>query len=143
MRYVIDGTKLTLDGFWVNVKGDDPPKINGKSPRKENELRGLGFNYEYTDLNLKIPFNGSIWAGSDFIDSRYVHMGFQDASAYKVVIKFDFENGDIVNVEDRSKQAEYERGKKPSKSRPKSGSARDIEEWIDRRFSLDPDYRND
>ncbi len=143
MRYVINGTQFILDGFWVNIKSDDtPPKINGLSPRRDHELKSL-FNYEYINLNLKMPFTGSIWAGSNFIDSRYVHMGFQDKTAYRTVLKFDFEKGDIIKVEDESIQIEEDRVQDHLTAHPKSDSPKDIEDWISRRFSLDPEVRDD
>ena len=70
-------------------------------------------------------------------------MGFQNPSAYKTVLKFDIENGDIVNMEDRSKQAEDVRVQDSSKgAHPKSNSPNDIEDWIKKRFSLSLDPKD-
>ncbi len=140
MRYALIGTELILDGFWVNTKDENPPKINGLLPRKDHELKSL-FKYEYTNLNLKIPFTGSIWVAKDFIESQYVHMGFQDQSAYGTVLRFDFENGDIVVNENVSFEAEDDRIHDRSSRYPTSDSSDDVKDWVDKRFSLDPDDR--
>ncbi|MFX1276332.1 MAG: hypothetical protein ACFFBP_01220 [Promethearchaeota archaeon] len=148
MRYKIIGKQLVLDGFWFNSKNNDLPKINGIKPNKlekpkpesGNWMHHL-FEFEYNELNKKIQFTGSIWLAKDFIDSEYVHMGFQSPTAYKTVLKFDFKEGVIVNVEDKSKAVEIAREKGACKEpQPKSMDSRDIEEWIMKRFSLDIDY---
>lgn len=74
MRYKIINKELVVEGFWVNTRsGKEMPEINGILPTRDHELHGL-FKYEYRNLNLKVPFNGSIWLGKDFINSQYVHM---------------------------------------------------------------------
>jgi hypothetical protein len=111
----------------------------------KEEGRGLSgmFEYEYRSLNKLIEFNGSLWLAKDFIDSEYVHMGFQSPTAYKTVLKFDFEKGFIINVEDKSKEAEKAREKGTCKeSQPKSMSPEDLNEWIMKRFSLNLDFYN-
>ncbi len=143
MRYRIIENRLTLEGFWFNPQNDELPEINGVKPikvRRETGLVGLGFKKEYKDLNKMIPFNGSVWLAKNFIRSEYVHMGFQSPTAYRTVLKFDFENGIIVNVEDKSKAVEISREKGTCKeSRPKSMSSGDLHDWIMKRFSLDID----
>jgi hypothetical protein len=142
MKYSIKNNQILLEGFWINTKDENLPEINGIKPtklKKEHELSTF-FKYEYMNLDKKIPFSGKIWLARDFIDSHYVHMGFQSPSAYKTVFRFDIEEGDIIEIEDLSKQAELERNQNPDlKKYPNSDSREDIEEWIRKRFSLDPD----
>ena len=141
MRYVITDNQLILEGFWFRPKDDELPEINGIKPVKvtrESGLLGIGFKNEYKNLNKKMPFNGNLWVAKDFMDSEYVHMGFQSPTAYRTVLKFDFEEGIIVSVEDKSKQVEEARQDgDPKGYRPESMSPEDINDWIMKRFSLD------
>jgi hypothetical protein len=61
--------------------------------------------YEYNDIDFVIKYNGSIIITSDFIISRYVHMGFQSPFSYKNVILLTFGNGDFSNFNDLSNKA--------------------------------------
>ncbi|MFX1488125.1 MAG: hypothetical protein ACFFBI_03190 [Promethearchaeota archaeon] len=112
MRYKIVENHLFLDGFWLNPKSDDLPEINGVKPiklseetAKEEDYMHTMFTYEYRDLNMSLQFKGKILLGKDLIRSKYVHMGFQSPTAYKTVLQFEFKDGIIVNVEDKSENA--------------------------------------
>jgi len=151
MRYKIIGNQLVLEGFWFNSKNEDLLEINGVKPiklvRKTSDPEdpeywmSLMFKFEYRNLNKKIQFTGSIWLAKDFIDGEYVHMGFQSPTAYKTVLKFDFNDGIIVNVEDKSEAVEIAREKGECKeAQPKSMNSEDLEDWIMKRFSLDIDF---
>ncbi len=148
MRYKIIEKQLVLDGFWFNSESEDLPEINGVKPIKTPDVKpesgdwmSFMFKSEYKNLNKRIQFNGSIWLAKDFIDGEYVHMGFQSPTAYRTVLKFDFEDGIIVNVEDKSKAVEVAREKGECKeAQPKSMESGDLEDWIMRRFSLDIDF---
>jgi hypothetical protein len=137
MKYKIIKKKLVIDGFWVNTKSKkEMPEINGILPTQDHELHGL-FKYEYQNVNLEVPFNGSIWLGKDFINSQYVHMGFQSPTAYRTMLKFDFEEGIIVNAEDKSKEVEKAReDRDPQGYKPDSMSSDAIHDWVVKRFSL-------
>lgn len=141
MRYKIIGNHLVIEGFWFNPNSENLPIINGKNPEKvakEPGIYSLGFKYEYKNINYNVPFDGSLWLAKDFIESEYVHMGFQSPTAYKTVIKFDFKDGIVTHVEDKSKEAELSRENGTCKeSQPKSMNPGDLDEWIMKRFSLD------
>jgi hypothetical protein len=151
MRYKIIGNELVLDGFWFNSEDDNLPEINNVKPVKTPDIKpesitesedwmSFMFEYEYKDVNMRINFKGSLWLARDFIRSEYVHMGFQSPTAYRTVLKFDFKDGIIINVEDKSKDAEKARQDGSCKApQPKSMSSNDLEEWIMERFSLDID----
>ena len=118
MRYKIVDDNLILDGFWFNSKADDLPEINGKNPVKlseetaeEGDYMHTMFTHEYRDLNMSLQFKGNVLLGKDLIKSQYVHMGFQSSSSYKTVLKIDFKDGTIVNVEDKSNEAKKARKK--------------------------------
>ena len=148
MRYKIVENQLVLDGFWFNSKAKDLPEINDIKPVKlseetaeEDDWMHSMFEYEYRNLNKNIQFKGSIWLAKDLIRSEYIHMGFQSPTAYETVLKFDFKEGIIVNVEDKSKGVEEVRKKGNCKEpKPRSMDPRDLEEWIMKRFSLDIDF---
>ncbi|MBD3341474.1 MAG: hypothetical protein GF353_20390 [Candidatus Lokiarchaeota archaeon] len=134
MRYIIIDKQLLIEGFWVNTRSETLPAINDISPTQDHELRGL-FKFEYKNINYEIPFNGSLWLAKDFIDGQYVHMGFQSPTAYRTVLKFDFKNGILGNLEDKSKEVEISREKGTCKeNQPKSMSAKDLDDWIRKRF---------
>lgn len=44
--------------------------------------------------------------GEDFLWEYYIHMGFQNAWAYKELLELEMEKGRVVNVIDHSKMAE-------------------------------------
>ncbi|MFW9939493.1 MAG: hypothetical protein ACFFFT_00535 [Candidatus Thorarchaeota archaeon] len=134
MRYVFTDEQLILDRMRVNV--DDPPKINGIKPEKESDL----FKYYYKNLNLKTNFTGKVLLAKDFIQSMYVHMGFQRPMAFETVVEIDISNGEIVLLKDLSRQMEERRKRDPSKgAHPYSNSKKDIKKWVKKTFSLDYD----
>ena len=134
MKYHFTKDHLILDEMRVNV--DDPPKINGVDPEKGEDL----FKYHYKNLNLKSKFTGSILLAKDFIDSMYVHMGFQRPMTYKTVVEIHIKNGNIFLLKDLSKEMAKRRKKDIDKgAQPQSDSKEDIEKWIDKTFSLDYD----
>ena len=135
MNYVINNDHLVLEGMRVNVK--EPPKINGVEPEPGGDL----FDYCYKNLNLKTNFTGRMLLAKDFIRSMYVHMGFQRPMAYRTVIEFHVENGDITLQLDFSKKMEEFRNKDIYKdAQASSKSSKAIENWIKQTFSLDYDF---
>jgi hypothetical protein len=88
--------------------------INGVEPeRDDNEL------CSYHGLAMSVPFTGRLRLARDFIESLYVHMGYQKASAYSSVVDTRFEAGRLVELRDRSVDAaavrsSLERGQRPA-----------------------------
>ncbi len=118
MRYKIVERQLILDGFWFNSKSEDLPEINGIKPvnlseetAEEGDYFHNMFKFEYRNLQKQLPFKGSIIIARDLIRSKYVHMGFQKSTAYKTVLKFEFKDGIIVDVEDQSEESKRYRRK--------------------------------
>jgi hypothetical protein len=56
----------------------------------------------YRGLRVAVPFTGTIRLARDFIEERYVHMGFQRPTSYKTVLDLTLEEGKIKNTNDRS-----------------------------------------
>ena len=134
MRYIFTNSKLVLDGLRVNV--DNPPKINGVKPEAGDQL----FKYTYENLNLKTNITGKILLAKDFIQSMYVHMGFQRPIAFKTVVEISVASGDIISIKDLSRRLEEYRNQDPYKgTQPRSDSHGDIEKWVKETFSLDYD----
>ncbi|MFX1571828.1 MAG: hypothetical protein ACFFB0_03690 [Promethearchaeota archaeon] len=132
MKYVFTEKQLIMDELLVNI--NDPPKINGVEAQDGNDL----FKYNYKNLNLKSKFTGSVLLAKDFIQSMYVHMGFQRPMAFKTVVEIHIENGDIISLKDLSRQMEEQRKRDLYKgAQPESNSKKDIEKWVKKTFSLD------
>jgi len=164
--YTINDDKLILDQLHINHgKGDtlapflsggeyefqQGPEINGvvpiypaRSAHFENILNVDFFDNVYTELNLKMGFSGGILVARDFIDSLYVHMGFHPAWKYRTVFELIFDQGDVGEIRDVSKQIEEWRNKNVVQ-RPfpeKGASEEEIKAWlveeINHRKSLTP-----
>ena len=123
MSYQFLNNQLILDSFFITT--ENPPKINNIEPihltNKNPEIWWHSmFEYKYEHLNLKVPFNGNILLGKDFIHSMDPHMGHPPAIAYKTVLRFHLKDGTIINIDDESEQIEQERDKVNSKKKKKS-----------------------
>ena len=135
MKYIFTDDQLFLEGMRVNAK--NPPNINDIEPQKAEDP----FDYYYKDLNIKTKFTGKVLLAKDFIDSMYVHMGFQRPIAYKTVIEIHVKNGDMILEKDFSKKIEEYRNQNITAGmRPQSNSTKDVEKWIKQTFSLDYDF---
>lgn len=56
----------------------------------------------YLDMNVKINFTGQIRLAKDFIDTLYVHMGYQKPSSFKTVLDITLKDGELVKINNRS-----------------------------------------
>lgn len=101
---------------------DRPPEVHGVQAQPPIEPWGM---WEYTGVNLRIPFRGRLLLGRDFDWSQYQHMGFQDWQAYRDVREAVID-GRSVTV---TAQARDEI--------PPPPEIGDTVEWIDRRFTRD------
>ena len=134
MKYLFTRKRLILDELLINV--NDPPKINSVEPQQGNDL----FKYHYKNLNLKTNFTGRVLLAKDFIESMYIHMGFQRPMAFKTVVEIEIKNGEIISLKDLSRQMEEQRKKDLYKGAyPQSNSKKDFEKWVKQTFSLDYD----
>jgi len=134
MRYKVYNDELILDRMRVNTK-HFPPPINGINPQKIYR-KYASFDYIYINLNLKSKFTGRLLIGKNFIKSMYVHMGFKKPKTFKNLLELHVENGNVLEVKDRSNYAEIIR--RLDEITPKSrGSSID---FIKDSFSLDDDF---
>lgn len=98
--FAVDGSRLLLDRLLVNLlkpgEGKDRfesevgPVINGVSP---SASKTVYFNNHYKRLNYHVEYSGGLLLADGFIQSLYVHMGFQPAWKYQNVIELVFEGG--------------------------------------------------
>jgi len=137
MTYKIAENRLFVHE--MNVTIDDlkekPPLINGVNPETKKE--GL-LHLTYKNLKLKTKFTGRILIAKDFIDSMYVHMGFQSPISFKTVIELKISDGSLIKVTDFSEiMKEY---RKLNISNGKLEHTENLQEWIARTFSLDYDF---
>jgi len=134
-KYRLTNNHLILYEMLVNV--DNPAKIKGIEPQTGDEL----FKYHYKEMNLKCRFTGNLLLAKDFIQSMYVHMGFQRPMAYKTIIEIQMKDGEIISERDLSKEMEEKRIFNENEGvSPRSDSQNDIENWVNKTFSLDYDF---
>lgn len=154
MYYDCIGGHLVLDKMHVNSKeahsinGVEPipgdhnmlsPEIREKLPEHLKDWKLFKFTYE--GMKLKTRFTGSLLMAKDFIDSMYVHMGFQRPIAYRRALELQIQDGDIIVVNDLSSKMEALRLKNRYRdAQPDSQSTEDIHDWIEKTFSLDYDF---
>jgi hypothetical protein len=131
--YEIANDELLLSHLLINTK--NPIDINGI--KAESPADSL-FTHQFSQLKTKIPFTGNLLIGNEFIQSMYVHMGFQKPVTYARVIELKLRNGNLLESEDKSQRIkEIRESGKDSPSAPHS--ERDLGDWIERSFSLDYD----
>jgi len=97
--FIVMNDKLYLNELNVRDGQKHYPMINGNKPeycKEKNTAR-------YAGLQLPIVVTGTLRIGKDFIRKRYVHMGFQEALSFRVVIDLMFEDGNLRSVQNRSR----------------------------------------
>lgn len=93
----------------------------------------------YEKMNLKIPYTGKILVRTDFIHKYYIHMGYQRAYAYKELLEFGFEEGNLAGAKDLSNKAKEFRKKIGKKNTHDYGFEGNIPLFVKQSFSLSYD----
>ena len=133
--YEIVNDGLLLMELLINTK--KLKDINGIEAEKS---LGWSFTHQFSHLNLKIPFTGNLLIGNEFIQSMYVHMGFQRPITYAKVIELKLKDGNLLESKDISlRMKEIRENSKDYPSSPHSQSEEAIGNWIERSFSRDYD----
>ena len=132
--YEITDDGIYLKEMTLNEEKENYKLINGVKPIIDDE-----WGATYKDINIRVSFTGKIRLAKDFIQELYVHMGFQKPSAFKTVIDLRFEDGRIVETNDRSKEVEAIRGR--FKKRYEAGGLIRWIKGIKDAFSLDMDLK--
>jgi hypothetical protein len=99
--YAVKADSLHWQEMTVRSRGGSYPAIHGVQAKVD--AHGTA---EYRGLDLALEYTGKILAGKDFIQERYVHMGFQAPSAYGCLVELTFVAGTLVEAVDRSGQWE-------------------------------------
>lgn len=104
--YNISDKGLILQNLYINSKDGYYPEINGVGVEKENGKKRHNMGHHlYKDIGLPIAYSGKIVAGRDFMNQYYIHMGYQRAWAYKILLEFVFEAGALAETIDHSAAA--------------------------------------
>ena len=137
MSYRISEDRLIVHEMNVTVEDlkEKPPLINGVNPETKEEGR---LHLTYKSLKLKTQFTGKVLIAKDFIDSMYVHMGFQSPLSFKTVIELKISDGILIEVTDFSEIMKKYRKHKVTDG--KLGPTENLQEWIARTFSLNYDF---
>lgn len=102
--YEIKNNQLLLQEMVVGEITGEYPEINGVQPKQQN------YAVCYENLNLLTDFTGVIRIAKELIDTLYIHMGYQKGTAYKTLLEFQFQHGNLIDVKDLSEQNKRKRG---------------------------------
>lgn len=111
--YEISDKGLFLIKLTIRTEDDVYPEIDNIRPhldevtvydhiKKKNRKVSISGAWVYEGLQYFIPYVGKLRLARDFIEERYVHMGFQDATSFETVIDLTFQDGMLIDFEDRS-----------------------------------------
>jgi hypothetical protein len=92
LTYKIDGEKLWLDEMTIRTRDNKYPPINGIDAIEIN------YNKVYQNIDIPLIYTGKILIGKDFMNEKYIHMGFQPASSYQTVLELEFAAGLLKGV---------------------------------------------
>lgn len=116
--HITDGKLLLKKLFMYNGEGKYP-LLNGVGVVEQTYHEGISItsgdtksrkvmlednmgHRMYKNVNLQIKYSGKILVGDDFIRDYYIHIGYQRAWAYKTLIEFVFEDGNLIETIDHS-----------------------------------------
>ncbi len=141
---------LYLQRLVVHCDDGNYPDICGRSvsgPIDAGHEQNVAASYQFADagyqfyenMNLKVPYTGKLLVGSGFIHRYYIHMGYQRAYAYKKLLEFKFEEGNLKSTTDLSSLAEKFREKIGETNVHDFEHDENIPLFIQRSFSLSYD----
>lgn len=152
-EYHIENEMLLLKNFFMYNSKGNYPLLNGvgivdqtyheamryelgKKKSKKVMLEDNMGHRKYQNVNLPINYTGRILVGDDFIQDYYIHMGYQRAWSYRILIEFMFKEGKLIETIDYSDMAEEIRNEMDADNRF-IYKEEDISLFVDRSFSLD------
>ena len=139
--YRIDRQALSLHTLRINLDGQASVLFGIKpEPDEEIHLDEIAlrlFDVIYRRMNYKVPYTGGLLLARDFIEELYVHMGFHAAWKYREVHELIFDNGDLLEESDRSKEiADFREAMINRPLEPGFGASQsEIENWIKQCFT--------
>lgn len=101
--YDISEDGIMLTNLYINSKDAYYPNIHGiKVSQNEGDTKKAFLKYMghhlYENLNIPMNYSGKIVIGDKFIRDYYIHMGYQKAWAYKVVLELIFMDGKLITT---------------------------------------------
>lgn len=123
--YEIANDHLFLRELTICDANSNYPPIGGIKPSESAPMRA-----DYADLEVEIPFTGTLRLARGFHEECYIHMGYQPASSYDEVVDFVFENGELRGANIMSLVLGHGSGRTHERSA-------DIGQWIENRFSME------
>ena len=147
--------ELFLNNLYIYNKEDNYPALNGmpvspaefweskkKSKRSKNpemvKIPAYFGHRMYRNVHLQIPYTGKILLGSEFIQSYYIHMGFQRAWAYETLLELVFDEGLLMECNDLSHMAkEYREYMSEMKLNHRNPEKKDSKCFVEESFSMD------
>jgi len=102
-EYILREGKIILDKVHINTINDEYPPIDGVMAEPSKEKWD---HYVYSGMNMNVDYNGKLLVGSGFIDKYYIHSGRQFCWAYESLLDYEFMNGIILHIDDKSKEAD-------------------------------------
>jgi len=101
------------------------------------EITLLPFTY-IKGVNLAMKYTGQIVVGAGFLLEYYLHMGYQRAWAYKILLEFVFKEGKLIETIDHSSMADKLRTEINEDPKGFMDKIRgNIGHYVDESFSLD------
>jgi len=100
--FCVDDNCLYLENLLTNTENnliDETPIINNRQAVVVNDLFG---KFYYDNIQLLLPYTGSLLISKDFIHSMYVHMGWQLTDCYETILQLTFHNGKLTSFLDLS-----------------------------------------
>jgi len=94
--YSVIDDELFTTYLFLNSKDGLYPMIGGVTPED-----GV-----YKGLKMKVPYDGKLRLLKDFDRKYYMHIGFQAAAGHNTVLELSFEKGKLIEIHDRSEEAQ-------------------------------------
>jgi hypothetical protein len=117
--------------------GKSAKELFGVKPDYDDKNYGGIFTACYFNLHKKLSLTGGIVIARDFMEDIYLQMGFQSAWIYREVHELIFDNGEILQAHDRSKElAAFREDMRDASLKPMSTVKGKIQKCIGRCFSL-------
>lgn len=143
-HYDITSEGIFLEDLYISSKDDYYPAIEGvtplRQPDSEANLVYMGHQV-YKGLHIKMPYTGKLLIGKEFLHDYYIHMGYQRAWAYNVLVQLVFKNGRVIEQTDESKTAEQIRKKLAEDKKYEKMLSKNPKKFVNECFSLDYDVK--
>ena len=93
------------ESFWPFSKKKKPPILNGIKA-EESDMNFCG-DWVFRNVHLPVKYTGGLILAREFIESLYIHIGFQSPWKYEEVIEILFDDGQVISENDLSSQIAY------------------------------------